>query len=1139
MQSGTTVFINLKSKSMLWTAHVRRHSTGRSALRQSPHRRAVTKLLRIMKLIVILLIAACLGAAAKGHSQTITLSESNAPLETVFKKIRQQTPYTFVYRDEWMQQSKRVSIAVTNATLLQVLSLCFRDQPLTYTLIGNTVVVKQKEEEAKKVEAVTAVPAIDVSGVVTDENGVPLVGASVRVRGTSQGGSTDRNGHFLIRQVDERAVLLLSYVGYETQEVAVNSSRSIVGRLKQSSGALNETVVIGYGTTTRRKSTGSVSSVTAEVIEKQPVANPLAALPGRLSGVLVAQNNGLPGSAVQIQIRGQNSLSQGGIPLYVIDGVPFTNFNGGQPANDNLNAFGTSGANGGISPFGLINPTDIERIDVLKDADATSIYGSRGANGVILITTKKGRAGKTKLDLNVYTGATTVSHYIPVLNLQQYLQLRREAFANDGVVPTTATAPDLLVWDTTKSTDFQKMFLGGTGHTTEAQATLSGGTETTRFLFNGGYRRETSIFPTDDAASRISGRLNVEHNSQDRKFNASFNVNYAYDNTNLNTSDLGSVYNLPPNLPLTDPATGKLFFATGFTNPLTTLLNKYYGSTSNFIGNAGLRYTVISGLNLKMNLGYTASDLNNRTTSPASAANPANNPTSSARFSYNKASNYIVEPTAEYGFKLGEGKLTALAGGSWQQNTSNSKLFSGTNYSNEALLGSLTAAGTVTVSYDNVVKYKYAAAFGRLNYDWNGKYIVNVNFRRDGSSRFGPNNRFGNFGSVGASWIFTEEAFVKKALPFLSFGKLRGSYGTTGNDQITNYNYLALYGATTAYLGNAAIVPSQLPNTAIQWETTKKMEAALEAGFFKDRIYLTANYYRNRSGNQLTFLSYPYQSGYNSSLANLPALIQNSGVEVELSSTNVKGKDFSWRTAFNFTLPKNKLVDFPGLANTFSATSYIIGMPLNFTRLYRYTGVDPQTGKATYEDFDKNGVINTNDRYIGKIGTPYFGGLSNGFTYKGLQLDLFFQFYHRFGTNNIISTRPGAFTNQNTSVLNRWQAVGQTAFFPAASATAGSAIANSYTQFNSSDAVYGNASFIKFRSASLGYSLPVSWASRVHMSSCRLFAEGQNLFIWAKNKNIFDTETQVQGGPSGLGTGTIGQLTPPLRTVVFGISCSF
>ena len=765
----------------------------------------------VMKLTTIFLLVACMQLSAAGYGQRISISGQNMSLKKVFTEIQKQSGYSFLYFDKDLQNAKAVTINAQNADLTQVLNQVFKEQPLTYTIIEKTIVVKQRERiDEQKNETVNEVQAIDVRGTVTDEQGRPVQSVSVVVPGTPFGSMTNAQGEYSIKNVPENADLLFSYVGYESQRIRINNRTVINVSLKQSVSILNETVIIGYGTTTKRKSTGSVSSVTADVIGKQPVANPLASLPGHLPGVLVAQNNGLPGSAVQIQIRGQNSLSQGGIPLYVIDGVPFTNFNGGSPANDNLNAFGVSGANAGVSPFSLINPADIERIDVLKDADATSIYGSRGANGVILITTKKGRAGKTKLDVNLYTGITEVSHFIPVLNLQQYLQLRREAFANDGVAPNASTAPDLLVWDTTKATDFQKMFLGGTGHLSDVQATLSGGNETTRFLFNSAYHRETTIFPTDNFARRLSGRLNVEHNSTDRKFNASFNVNYAYDNTNLNVSDLGSVYNLPPNLPLTDPATGKLFFATGFTNPLTTLLNKYYGSTTNFIGNTNLRYTLIPGLNVKLNLGYTASDLSNRTANPASAANPASNPTSSARFSYNKASNYIVEPTAEYSFNISQGKLTALAGASWQHNTSNSKLFSGTNYSNEALLGSLTAAGTVTVSYDNIVEYKYAAGFGRLNYDWKGKYIVNANFRRDGSSRFGPNNRFGNFGSIGASWVFTEENFVRNNLHFLSFGKLRGSYGTTGNDQISNYNYLALYNSTDSFNNLPSLKLSQL-----------------------------------------------------------------------------------------------------------------------------------------------------------------------------------------------------------------------------------------------------------------------------------------------------------------------------------------
>lgn len=1001
---------------------------------------------------------------------------------------------------------------------------------------------RSEPERAKAETGTNPVPAgtpafKKISGIVTTGSNQAVSGASVASQLAGGGTVTDANGSFslLVKQQD---VLTVSFVGFQSKEISIGNQTSLKITLETSQKQLDEVVVIGYGTTTQRKSTGSVSSITASDIGKQPVANPLAALPGRIAGTLVAQNNGLPGSAVQLQIRGQGSLSSGTIPLYVIDGVPFTNFNGGQPPNDNLNAFGTSGANGGVSPFGIINPADIERIDILKDADATSIYGSRGANGVVLITTKKGRAGKTKLDVNALTGFTQLNRTIPVLNLQDYLALRREAFKNDGVTPNATNAPDLLVWDTTKSTDWQKKFLGGTGHIADVQATLSGGDARTRFLFNSAYRRESTVFPGNNSDKRFATRLNVEHNSADRRFSASFSASYSNANTNLITSDLSSVYNLPPNLPLYD-TTGKLFWATGFTNPLSNLLKRYKGITTNLIGNANLRYTILPGLNLKANFGYTSTDLDQNTTNPSSSQNPVNNPTSSAVFSFNRAQNWIIEPTAEYITRISEGKLTALLGASWQHNISKGQYLNGTNYSSEALLGTLSAAGMVTVSYNNNVQYKYNAFFGRLNYDWKGKYIANATFRRDGSSRFGPNNRFGNFAAIGGAWIFSDEAFMKR-VSFLSFGKLRGSFGTTGNDQISNYLYLPLYSSTTAYLGNPAIVPVTLPNANVKWETTRKIEGGIDLGFFNDRILLTASYYRNRSSDQITFVSVPLQSGYNSVTSNLPALIQNTGLELELNTTNIRSGDFRWTSSLNLNFPKNKLVSFPGLASSFYSTSYIVGQPINFTRVYHYLGVDPATGKALFEDIDKDGSITfANDRIVAPIGTPYYGGLSNQFTYGNWQLDVFFQFNHRFGTTKILNTRPGALVNQNTSYLNRWRAPGDATAIPGATATAGAVIYNSYNNYSSSDAVWGDASYIKLRSAQLAYSLPRSWTNRLKIANSRLFAETQNLFTWSKNRYIFDTETQVQGGPSGLGTGTVGQVLPPLRTIVFGINCSF
>ncbi|WP_421938988.1 SusC/RagA family TonB-linked outer membrane protein [Pedobacter sp.] len=1108
----------------------------------SNSRSLIRQLMRISLVIAILSFTTlqCLFAvdlrAQSAQSVQISLEIKNEPITTAIKKIEQNSQFRFLYRNNELKDLKTVAIPFGQRSVKETLELILKGTGLTYTQIDNKILISKlpvasTTEDQKDVR---------ITGIVTDDTGVPLPGVSIRLKGNnSLSTATDVNGHFNFSIPESKnAVVIFSYIGYTTREVLIGSTLSLRVTLSPEVGSLNEIQIVGYGTTTRKLNTGSVASITAKDIAKQPVGNPLAALSGRMSGVLIAQNNGVPGGAVQVQIRGQSSLSAGNIPLYVIDGVPFTNFNGGSPATDNLNSFGISGASGGISPFNMINPSDIERIDVLKDADATSIYGSRGANGVVLITTKKGTAGKVKVGLNLNSGFSEVSRFIPVLDLQQYLALRTEGFKNDGVTPNTNNAPDLTVWDQNSSTDFQKLLIGNRGHVNEIQGSLSGGNDQTRFFFNSAYRRESTVFLGDNSDKRFSGRLNLDHNSLNKKFGASFSISYSNDNTNVPSSDVTSAYNLPPNLPLYDAA-GKLFWATGFTNPLATLLRRYSGVTTNLVTNANLKYEILPGLVAKSSFGYTNTRLDQVGTTPASSQNPVNNPTSSADFTYNNAQNWIIEPTLDYSRSLAGGKLTALIGTSFQQNSSNNLSINGSNYSNEALLGTLGAAGTTTIRYNNIVKFKYNAIFAKVNYDWNEKYLLNATFRRDGSSRFGPKNRYGNFGALGAGWVFSNEDFVKENLPFLSFGKLRGSIGTTGNDQISNYIYLPLYSSASTYLGNAAMNVVTLPNEFIQWETTKKLEFAIDLGFLKDRISFTANYYRNRSSDQITSNALASQSGYNSYTLNLPATVQNKGLELELNTTNIQSNNFSWRTSVNVSFTSNKITDFPDLEKSFYSSSYLVGQPINLVRLYHYLGVNPTNGTAMFEDRDGNGVINTNDRYVADIGTPYFGGFNNSFSYKGFELDIFFQFNHRFGVTQILNTRPGALVNQNEYWLDRWTPGNTNSGIPGATANAGSPIYASYNNYTSSDAVYGDASYIKLRSVNLAYNLPSQWIKYAKMSRASVFVQGQNLYTWAKNKYTLDTETTVQGGPPGLGTGTIGQVLPPLRTIVFGINCSF
>ncbi|MCW2259716.1 MULTISPECIES: SusC/RagA family TonB-linked outer membrane protein [Sphingobacterium] len=1114
--------------------------------------KTVPKFKKESRLALLLICLSTIHVQSFAYSQTekIDVSIKGGKLEDVFQTINENSKYKMFFSKAILPNST-VNIVAEKISIKDVLSKSLSGSNLTWEILDNNIIAIKEKKQSQP----------HLTGQVLNENGSPLAGVSVIVkdwqkeayRNIQTSTATDANGQWGLRIPNEDITIIFSFMGYQKVEISAKQllANATPIRLKPAEGSLEEVVVIGYGTTTRRLNTGSVASITAKDIASQPVSNPLAALAGRMSGVLIAQNNGVPGSAVQIQIRNQASLSgttSGSIPLYVVDGVPFTNFNGGQPATDNLNSFGISGSSGGLSPFSMINPADIERIDVLKDADATAIYGSRGANGVVLITTKKGSSGRTRIGVNFNTGFTEVNRFIPMMNLEEYLSLRKEAFVNDGTVPTATNAPDLLLWDQNKSTDWQKMLIGNKGHITDMQANMSGGNESTRFFFNSGYRRESTVFYGDSKNSRFTSRLNLDHTSADKKFNAALSVSYANDNSDMPSSDITSMYNLPPNYPIYDD-NGRFYWlpsSAGINNPIAMLNRKYIGTTNNLISNANLSYKIIPGLTVKTNFGYTITQLNQNNQTPISSLNNTlTNPLGSSAFSNTKAENWIIEPTLDYVKNIGQGKLTALIGTSFQQNSSRSQTTNGSNYSNDALLGSLSAAGTFTAS-NNLVYYKYNAVFGKVNYDWNEKYLFNGTFRRDGSSRFGPKNRFGNFGAIGLGWVFGKEDFVQDKLPFLSFGKLRASYGTTGNDQISNYMYLPLYSSATAYLNNPSMNIGTLPNEYIKWETTKKMEFALDLGFLRDRILFTGNYFRNRSGDQITDVILSTQVGYNSYKANLPALIQNTGLELELNTTNIVTENFTWKTSTNFTFYKNKLVEFPGIENTFYASSFLVGEPLNLIRLYHYQGVDETTGRATYEDRNGDGVINADDRYVADLGTPFYGGFNNTFSYKGFELGVFFQFNHRFGVTKILNTRPGAMVNQNEYWLGRWSPTNPNTDIPGAitpssptSTPTGTALNNSYNLYSSSDAVYGDASYIKLRSINLSYNLPKNWTSRLRMSNCSVFMQGQNLFTWAKNKYVLDTETTVQGGPSGLGTGTIAQVLPPLRTIVFGFNCQF
>ena len=677
-----------------------------------------------------------------------------------------------------------------------------------------------------------AMPQQPIRGTVTDTQQNPIPGVSIRLLNSNTGTQTDLEGAFNLNATPSDT-LVISYLGFKTLTLPVGNQTKFTIALQQDVTALGEvTINAGYYNTTRREQTGSIARVTAEEIERQPVTNPLAALQGRMPGVFITQNTGVPGSGFQIQIRGQNSLrTDGNQPLYIIDGVPFSSEDIGD-ASTNV------GIVGGISPLNTIDPASIASIVVLKDADATAIYGSRGANGVVLITTKKGSAGDTRFQVSYRYGVAQVTSHFDLLNTQQYLEVRREAFANDGITDYPANAYDVNgTWDENRYTDWQKVFIGGSAAYTDVDASVSGGSEQTRFRLGGNYHRETTVYPGDFAYQKLGIQSHVGHTGLDGKLSLDLSNSFSYQRNSLpGTSLLSNILRLAPNAPKLYTEEGDLNWENStWTNPLSQFEKTYSSDTYNLITNLKISYQILPGLLVSSSFGYTDIRFNDELAQPHTQYDPALGYDSSRSMitkSQNFRKSWIAEPQLNYTKQIKDFKLDVLAGTTLQNQISNALQYAGLGFSNNNLISNLGSANAVAIGNDTHTQYKYSALYGRINLAFQDRYYLNLTGRRDGSSRFGPGKQFSNFGAVGAAWVFSaEEALTESEI--LSFGKLRGSYGSTGNDQIGDYQYLDTYTLTgSTYGGVSVLEPSRLFNPDFSWETTRQLELALETGFF-------------------------------------------------------------------------------------------------------------------------------------------------------------------------------------------------------------------------------------------------------------------------------------------------------------------
>ncbi|WP_276484750.1 SusC/RagA family TonB-linked outer membrane protein [Paraflavitalea pollutisoli] len=965
-----------------------------------------------------------------------------------------------------------------------------------------------------------------VSGKVINHRGEPLARVSITLRNGS-GTVTDAQGQFTFAHLQPSDILHISFVGYAEQRIVVGSRNNLVITLQPTSNHLDEVVVQGYGITNRRTGTGNISRVTAEEIEKQPVINVMQILQGRSAGTSITNVSGAVSASLSIVVRGLTGIEPSVIrePLYIVDGVPLTPLNlspvqttvGGTTISQGTIQSGMASPAGGQSPFFNINAADVESIEVLKDADATAIYGSRAANGVILITMKKGKAGKTVTDLNVYTGFSKVTRFFPLLNTAQYVQLRKAALLNDGLPLDLFSAPDLVAWDTTRYTDWQRYAFGGSGRVVNAQLSLTGGTTQTNFRLGAGYNYQRDIAAISGGNQRGSLSLALQHKTPRQKLIIDLSTQYSITSSNLIYN--GTTALLPPNAPAVFDRQGKLNYS-GWT-PLVnsfmfgSLLQPYEASTSLLNSNLVLTYNLARGWTARVNLGYNNSFSRQSHTIPITSLNPDLNPRGSLTFGRTFFHNLITEPQIEYTGFVGPGKLSALGGGTYQSNKTNGLLNAGSNYTSDLLLGSINAAPTKVV-VENDAQYKYTGGFLRLSYNLFDKYVINLNGRRDGSSRFGAGKRFGNFGSIGTAWIFSAERFMK-GLPFVSFGKLRGSYGVTGSDQIGDYAYLSLwvFGTGGRYGDHSPLFPTRFADTLLHWEQNRKLEGALQLGLFKDRINLEVAYYRNRCNNQLISLPVATQGGFANVITNAPANVQNTGLEILATVHAIRQTNWQLTTRLNLSVNRNKLLSYPNFEQSPYKGRYEIGKPLNIQKYLQFTGIDPATGEYNFADRNGDGQIsidltgNTVDDRAPVILAPRWeGGITTELSYRQWSLSVLFYCRQQKGFNALVSAeQPGARTNQPTAVMNYWQkegdrtTTGKPTVYPTTSGT-------NYAYY--SDARISDASFIRLQNLSLYWNFPDRTLQKLHLGSLRLFLQGENLLLITRYKGN-DPEVQQLG----------------------------
>ncbi|MDR6197901.1 TonB-linked SusC/RagA family outer membrane protein [Siphonobacter sp. BAB-5404] len=968
-------------------------------------------------------------------------------------------------------------------------------------------------------------PRIQINGKVLDENGSGIPGVNIQIKGSSKGVTTNANGEFQIPNTEVSTRLIISFIGYKTQEIVVGNQTNLRIQLVPEQSQLSEVIVVGYGTQERKNLIGSISKIDPSETKNIPTGSFDAQLQGKIPGVQISSNTGVPGETVNIRVRGATSINADNDPLYVVDGV-FIN-------NTSLQSIGTGGK--ATSPIADINPNDIESIEVLKDAEATALYGSRGANGVILITTKRGKFDqKPKISFNASTGWNKAARLWDLTTGPEHAQLVNEWWINTGkdtpsLNRTEANRPFRPVSEGGRGLpEEQKTYdrlgeLFRTAHLQNYDLSLAGGTNDTRYYIGGSYTQQEAIIKPINF-ERASFKINLDQKVNDKvQVGVSNILSRTYRNqARAGDGPQGGLLQAALHTPtyLSPYENGVLVGRAGFDN-LTLLLENYdvHSISLRYIGNLYGEAELLPGLKFRTSFGvdYNGYDESEYWNNLLIAGSPSGLATSSQT----QFSSLLNEQTLAYRKTVGKHGFGLLVGNSLQSDVLKRTYAEGRGFANNAFT-QISSAST-TAGSQSWSKNTLASFFAKADYNYAGKYLVNASVRADGSSRFGNDRKWGYFPSVGAAWRISQEEFLK-SVPVLSDLKLRASYGITGNQNgIGNFAAQGLWTGGASYQGNPGIAPQQLGNPDLQWEKTRQWNVGLDASLFDGRLSAEFNVYNKYTTNGLLLLTLPSTTGFSTYWSNA-AEISNKGFEVALQSVNIRTPELKWTTSLNLARNVNNIekLETPLRYGSRDLILQQQGSPLYSFWVYKQLYVDPQTGNVVYEDVNKDGKITTADRQIlGSIWPKLFGGLTNNLTYKNFDVNLFFSFSYGnkiYNHNKFFGEGGGArdaarviFASNNA----RWQKPGDITDVPRPDGVN----VNNYRDGGSRWLEDG--SFLRLRSLTVGYTFPKNWSKKAGLETLRLYAAGSNLWLWTKYTGL-DPESSASSDQNqqGIDLGT-------------------